>query len=43
MKIGVVSSSEEISTLNPNEHIVHLAFRPSNKDIFELVEACPKN
>jgi hypothetical protein len=42
MKIRVVSSREEISTLNPNERIVHLAFRPSNKDIFELVETCPK-
>jgi hypothetical protein len=42
MKIRVVSSREEISTLNPNEHILHLAFRPSNKDIFGLVEACPK-
>ncbi|WP_155400933.1 DUF1699 family protein, partial [Methanosarcina mazei] len=29
-------------TLNPNERIVHLAFRPSNKDIFGLVETCPK-
>ena len=42
MKIRVVSSREEISTLNPNERIIHLAFRPSNKDILELVEACPK-
>lgn len=42
MKIRVVSSREEIFTLNPNERIVHLAFRPSNKDVFELVEACPK-
>ena len=42
MKIRVVSSREEISTLNPNERIVHLAFRPSNKDIFGLVETCPK-
>jgi hypothetical protein len=42
MKVRVVSSREEISTLNPNEHILHLAFRPSNKDIFGLVEACPK-
>jgi hypothetical protein len=42
MKIRVVSSSEEISTLNPNERIVHLAFRPSNRDILRLVEACPK-
>ena len=38
----VVSSREEIFTLNPNERIVHLAFRPSNKDLFGLVETCPK-
>jgi hypothetical protein len=42
MKIRVVSSREEIFTLNPNERLVHLAFRPSNKDIFSLVENCPK-
>ena len=42
MKIRVVSSREEIFTLNPNERIVHLAFRPSNKDILSLVETCPK-
>jgi hypothetical protein len=42
MKIRVVSSRGEIFTLNPNERIVHLAFRPSNKDIFVLVENCPK-
>ncbi|MDD3317183.1 MAG: DUF1699 family protein [Methanosarcina sp.] len=42
MKIRVVSSREDILTLNPNERIVHLAFRPSNKDILGLVEACPK-
>ena len=42
MRIRVVSSREEIFTLNPNERVVHLAFRPSNKDIFGLVETCPK-
>jgi hypothetical protein len=42
MKIRVVSSREEIITLNSNERIVHLAFRPSNKDVFGLVETCPK-
>ncbi|MDD3043131.1 MAG: DUF1699 family protein [Methanosarcinaceae archaeon] len=42
MKIRVVSSREEIFKLNPNERIAHLAFRPSNKDIFALVETCPK-
>lgn len=42
MKIRVVSSRNEIMSLNPNERVVHLAFRPSNKDIFLLVETCPK-
>ncbi|AKB25427.1 hypothetical protein MSMTP_1958 [Methanosarcina sp. MTP4] len=42
MKIRVVSSKEEIFTLDPNEKVVHLAFRPSNMDVFALVEACPK-
>jgi hypothetical protein len=42
MKIRVVSSREEIFTLKPNERIIHLAFRPSNKDVFGLIEACPK-
>ncbi|MFY9201028.1 MAG: DUF1699 family protein [Methanosarcina flavescens] len=42
MRIRVVSSREEIFTLNPNERVVHLAFRPSNKDILGLVETCPR-
>ena len=42
MKIRVVSSKDEILTLNSNERVVHLAFRPSNKDFFSLVETCPK-
>ncbi|HPT81771.1 MAG TPA: DUF1699 family protein [Methanosarcina thermophila] len=41
MKIRVVSSKEEIDILNINEEIVHLAFRPSNKDIFKLILKCP--
>jgi len=42
MEIRIVSSREEILTLNPNERIIHLSFRPSNKDVLILVEACPK-
>ena len=42
MKMRVVSSRDEICNLNSNEHIVHLAFRPSNKDVFGLVDTCPK-
>ena len=41
MKIRVVSSKDEIDTLGNGEEIVHLAFRPSNKDIFSLVIKCP--
>jgi hypothetical protein len=41
MRIRVVSSKEEISSLGKGEKIVHLGFRPSNKDIFALVQTCP--
>ena len=41
MKIRVVSSKDEIPTIG-NEKIVHMAFRPSNKDIFTLVKTCSK-
>jgi maleate cis-trans isomerase len=40
MRIRVVSSKEEIGSLD-REKIVHLAFRPSNKDIFALIQSCP--
>ncbi|CAD7766861.1 MAG: hypothetical protein DNFNHJIP_00262 [Candidatus Argoarchaeum ethanivorans] len=40
MKIRVVSSKDEIASLNPEETIIHLTFRPSNKDIFNLVKNC---
>ena len=42
MRIRIVSSRDEISTLNPDERVIHMAFRPSNKDIFVLVETCSK-
>lgn len=41
MKIRVVSSKDEINSLGSDEQIVHLAFRPSNRDIFSLVQKCP--
>ncbi|NPE29667.1 DUF1699 family protein [Methanococcoides sp. SA1] len=40
MKIRVVSKREEIEKLDTNEKIIHLAFRPSNEDIFNLVKRC---
>ncbi len=41
MKLRVVSSKEEIDTLNESEELIHFAFRPSNKDIFKLIIRCP--
>jgi hypothetical protein len=41
MKIRVVSSKDEINTLGLNEEIIHLAFRPSNTDIFAIIKKCP--
>jgi hypothetical protein len=40
MKIRVVSSKEEIYSVKDSEEIVHLSFRPSDKDIFMLVQVC---
>jgi hypothetical protein len=40
MKIRVISSQEEIETIE-NEEIVHITFRPANKDILNLVQKCP--
>ncbi|MDF0589926.1 DUF1699 family protein [Candidatus Methanocrinis natronophilus] len=42
MRIRVVSSRNEIAELNPNERIVHVAFRPSNVDMLDLIKACPR-
>ncbi|MDR0767083.1 MAG: DUF1699 family protein [Methanosarcinales archaeon] len=41
MKIRVINSKEDIETLKTNDKIIHLAFRPSTKDIMTLVSRCP--
>lgn len=41
MKIRIISSKDEISTLKSADKIVHLAFRPSNKDVMTLISLCP--
>ncbi|WNY28011.1 hypothetical protein MmiEs2_01910 [Methanimicrococcus stummii] len=41
MKIRIISSKDEIGTLKSGDKIVHLAFRPSNKDIMTLISLCP--
>ncbi len=42
MKIRVVSSKDEIDSLSKHEKLIHLAFRPSNKNIFALIQKCPE-
>ncbi|NYT19075.1 MAG: DUF1699 family protein [Methanosarcinales archaeon] len=40
MKIRVVSNRDEIQNLDAGEKVIHLAFRPSNEDIFNLIKTC---
>jgi len=42
MKLRVVSSKKEITDLNRNEQVVHLAFRASNVDFLNLMQRCPR-
>jgi hypothetical protein len=41
MKMREVSSKNEIDSLRKSDTIIHLAFRPSNKDIFALIQKYP--
>jgi hypothetical protein len=38
----VISSRNEISDLPHSERVVHLAFRPSNVDLLDLIRKCPR-
>ncbi len=42
MKIRIISSREEINSIRPNEKAVHLAFRASNMDFFNLLSKAPR-
>ena len=42
MKLRVVSARSEIPNLNPNEKMIHLAFRASNVDYLNLMQRCPR-
>jgi hypothetical protein len=42
MRLRVVSARNEIPNLNPNEKMVHLAFRASNVDFLCLMQRCPR-
>lgn len=41
MRLRVISTRSEIPNLNPNEKMVHLAFRASNVDYLNLMQRCP--
>ncbi len=41
MKMRVISSKDEINDISENEEVIHLAFRPSNTDIFTMVKKSP--
>jgi hypothetical protein len=41
IRIRVVTGRDEIVSLQTDEKAVHLAFRPSDKDLFSLVKTCP--
>ena len=42
MRLRVISQRTEIPNLNPNEKMVHLAFRASNVDFLNLMQRCPR-
>ena len=42
MKLRVVSARNEIPNINPNERMIHLAFRASNVDFINLMQRCPR-
>lgn len=42
MKLRIVSSRNDIDSLNRNEQMVHLAFRAANTDVFKLLQNCPR-
>ena len=41
MKLKIINTREAISTIGRDENFVHFAFRPSLKDIFELMNKVP--
>ena len=42
MRLRVVSQRNEIENLNPNEKMIHMAFRASNVDFLNLMQRCPR-
>lgn len=40
MKMRIISSKDEINGLEEGEELVHLAFRPSNTDLLDIITKC---
>lgn len=38
----IIGSEEDIASLEPNEEYIHFCFRPSEKEIFNVVRICPE-
>lgn len=41
MKLKIIQTKEAISIVDPSEKFVHFAFRPSLKDVLELMKRTP--
>ena len=42
MKIRVIGSKKEISSLSKSDTLFHISFQPSIEDLFNLVQRCPR-
>ncbi|MDD3041676.1 MAG: DUF1699 family protein [Methanosarcinaceae archaeon] len=42
IRIRVVTGRSEILNIKPGEKAVHLAFRPADRDLFNLLKTCPE-
>lgn len=42
MQIRVISDKDEIGELSAGERVVHCAFRPNYKEVFHILDMCPK-
>lgn len=41
MQVKIISAKEEIAAVDEHEKFVHFAFRPSMKDVLELIKTAP--
>ncbi len=39
---SIIGSEEDLTNVGENEENVHFCFRPSEKNIFDVIQKCPK-